>query len=69
MPLRVTKAFHEGTVRVPVKKRAFGDSSSSVAHFFGFKLQVQKRLTRQIAENVSSLVDGDVMSEGKKMIL
>ncbi|KAK4771879.1 hypothetical protein SAY86_013654 [Trapa natans] len=33
----------------------------SVAHFFGFKLQVQKRLTRQIAENVSSLVGGDVM--------
>ncbi|KAK4768207.1 hypothetical protein SAY87_003348 [Trapa incisa] len=33
----------------------------SVVHFFSFKLQVQERLTRQIAETVSSLVGGDVM--------
>lgn len=33
----------------------------SVVHFHGFKLQVQERLTRQIAETVSSLLGGDVM--------
>ncbi|CAL1363732.1 unnamed protein product [Linum trigynum] len=33
----------------------------SIVHFYGFKLQVQERLTRQIAEVVSSLVGGDVM--------
>ncbi|CAI0561157.1 unnamed protein product [Linum tenue] len=33
----------------------------SIVHFYGFKLQVQERLTRQIAETVSSLVGGDVM--------
>ncbi|KAJ8749280.1 hypothetical protein K2173_018760 [Erythroxylum novogranatense] len=33
----------------------------SVVHFYGFKLQVQERLTRQIAETVSSLLGGDVM--------
>ncbi|GMP48611.1 hypothetical protein CsSME_00015906 [Camellia sinensis var. sinensis] len=33
----------------------------SIVHFHGFKLQVQERLTRQIAETVSSLLGGDVM--------
>ncbi|KAJ0054207.1 hypothetical protein Pint_01500 [Pistacia integerrima] len=33
----------------------------SIVHFYGFKLQVQERLTRQIAETVSSLLGGDVM--------
>ncbi|KAF5470231.1 hypothetical protein F2P56_010756 [Juglans regia] len=33
----------------------------SIVHFYGFKLQVQERLTRQIAETVSSLFGGDVM--------
>lgn len=33
----------------------------SIVHFYGFKLQVQERLTRQIAETVSSVVGGDVM--------
>ncbi|XP_059626246.1 GTP cyclohydrolase 1 [Cornus florida] len=33
----------------------------SVVHFHGFKLQVQERLTRQIAETVSSILGGDVM--------
>lgn len=33
----------------------------SIVHFLGFKLQVQERLTRQIAENVSLLVGKDVM--------
>lgn len=33
----------------------------SVVHFYGFKLQVQERLTRQIAETVSPLLGGDVM--------
>nr|DAD37107.1 TPA_asm: hypothetical protein HUJ06_007748 [Nelumbo nucifera] len=32
----------------------------SIVHFYGYKLQVQERLTRQIAETVSSLL-GDVM--------
>ncbi|GLU07969.1 hypothetical protein SLE2022_249060 [Rubroshorea leprosula] len=32
----------------------------SIVHFYGFKLQVQERLTRQIAETVSSIL-GDVM--------
>lgn len=33
----------------------------SIVHFHGFKLQVQERLTRQIAETVSLLVGKDVM--------
>ncbi|KAJ6710974.1 GTP CYCLOHYDROLASE I 1 [Salix koriyanagi] len=33
----------------------------SMVHFYGFKLQVQERLTRQIAETASSLLGGDVM--------
>ncbi|XP_044503070.1 GTP cyclohydrolase 1-like isoform X2 [Mangifera indica] len=33
----------------------------SVVHFYGFKLQVQERLTRQIAQTVSPLLGGDVM--------
>ncbi|KAM3683714.1 GTP cyclohydrolase 1 [Castanea sativa] len=33
----------------------------SIVHFYGFKLQVQERLTRQIAETVSPLLGGDVM--------
>ncbi|KAF5726571.1 GTP cyclohydrolase I [Tripterygium wilfordii] len=33
----------------------------SVVHFYGFKLQVQERLSRQIAQTVSSLLGGDVM--------
>lgn len=33
----------------------------SIVHFYGFKLQVQERLTRQIAETVSSVVGEDVM--------
>ncbi|KAF2292554.1 hypothetical protein GH714_025509 [Hevea brasiliensis] len=33
----------------------------SIVHFYGFKLQVQERLTRQIAETVASFLGGDVM--------
>ncbi|KAL0436190.1 UNVERIFIED_CONTAM: GTP cyclohydrolase 1 [Sesamum radiatum] len=33
----------------------------SVVHFYGFKLQVQERLTRQIAETVSTFLGEDVM--------
>ncbi|XP_017627384.1 GTP cyclohydrolase 1-like [Gossypium arboreum] len=33
----------------------------SIVHFYGFKLQVQERLTRQIAETVSSILGGDTM--------
>ncbi|KAK6163720.1 hypothetical protein DH2020_000584 [Rehmannia glutinosa] len=33
----------------------------SIVHFYGFKLQVQERLTRQIAESVSSFLGEDVM--------
>ncbi|XP_050205427.1 GTP cyclohydrolase 1 [Mercurialis annua] len=33
----------------------------SIVHFYGFKLQVQERLTRQIAETVASVLGGDVM--------
>uniref|UniRef100_A0A5B7A4H5 GTP cyclohydrolase 1 n=1 Tax=Davidia involucrata TaxID=16924 RepID=A0A5B7A4H5_DAVIN len=33
----------------------------SIVHFHGFKLQVQERLTRQIAETVSTLLGGDIM--------
>lgn len=33
----------------------------SIVHFFGFKLQVQERLTRQIAETVAPLLGGDVI--------
>ncbi|KAA8543538.1 hypothetical protein F0562_021716 [Nyssa sinensis] len=33
----------------------------SIVHFHGFKLQVQERLTRQIAETVSSVLGGDIM--------
>ncbi|RVW67191.1 GTP cyclohydrolase 1 [Vitis vinifera] len=33
----------------------------SIVHFYGFKLQVQERITRQVAETVSSLLGGDVI--------
>ncbi|KMT13436.1 hypothetical protein BVRB_4g083910 [Beta vulgaris subsp. vulgaris] len=33
----------------------------SIVHFYGFKLQVQERLTRQIAETVAPLVGGDII--------
>ncbi|KAL4394221.1 hypothetical protein AHAS_Ahas02G0130300 [Arachis hypogaea] len=33
----------------------------SIIHFYGFKLQVQERLTRQIAEAISPLLGGDVI--------
>ncbi|KAI3450825.1 hypothetical protein Pfo_007490 [Paulownia fortunei] len=33
----------------------------SIVHFYGFKLQVQERLTRQIAETVSSFLGEDIM--------
>ncbi|GMI66364.1 hypothetical protein like AT3G07270 [Hibiscus trionum] len=33
----------------------------SIVHFYGFKLQVQERLTRQIAETVSSISGRDTM--------
>ncbi|KAJ9543734.1 hypothetical protein OSB04_023441 [Centaurea solstitialis] len=33
----------------------------SIVHFHGFKLQVQERLSRQIAETVSPVLGGDVM--------
>ncbi|CAN8269561.1 unnamed protein product [Cochlearia groenlandica] len=33
----------------------------SIVHFYGFKLQVQERMTRQIAETMSPLVGGDVI--------
>ncbi|GAB4841459.1 GTP cyclohydrolase 1 [Ancistrocladus abbreviatus] len=33
----------------------------SIVHFYGFKLQVQERLTRQIAETVAPLLGGDIM--------
>nr|KJB22658.1 hypothetical protein B456_004G059200 [Gossypium raimondii] len=32
-----------------------------IVHFFGFKLQVQERLTRQIAEALSPILGGDIM--------
>ncbi|KDP45292.1 hypothetical protein JCGZ_15157 [Jatropha curcas] len=37
------------------------DFLQSIVHSYGFKLQVQERLTRQIAETVSSYLGGDVM--------
>ncbi|KAJ1427933.1 GTP cyclohydrolase I domain [Sesbania bispinosa] len=33
----------------------------SIVHFYGFKLQVQERLTRQIAETISPLLGGNVI--------
>ncbi|KAE8668764.1 GTP cyclohydrolase 1 [Hibiscus syriacus] len=33
----------------------------SIVHYYGFKLQVQERLSRQIAEAVSSITGGDTM--------
>ncbi|XP_027335660.1 GTP cyclohydrolase 1-like [Abrus precatorius] len=33
----------------------------SIVHFYGFKLQVQERLTRQIAETISPLLGGHVI--------
>nr|KYP35280.1 GTP cyclohydrolase 1 [Cajanus cajan] len=48
---------------VPSGQRVLGLSklSRSIVHFFGFKLQVQERLTKQIAETVSPLVGGNVI--------
>lgn len=33
----------------------------SIVNFYGFKLQVQERLTRQIAETIASILGGDVI--------
>ncbi|KAI4326372.1 hypothetical protein MLD38_031694 [Melastoma candidum] len=33
----------------------------SIVHFYGFKLQLQEKLTRQIAETVSPLLGGNIM--------
>ncbi|XP_021720116.1 GTP cyclohydrolase 1-like [Chenopodium quinoa] len=33
----------------------------SIVHFYGFKLQVQERFTRQVAETVAPLLGGDVI--------
>lgn len=33
----------------------------SIVHFYGFKLQVQERLTKQIAETISPLLGGNVI--------
>ncbi|KAI3926089.1 hypothetical protein MKW98_028225 [Papaver atlanticum] len=41
----------------PIKRSVL----QSIVHFFGCKLQVQERLSRQIAETVSSILGGDVM--------
>ncbi|XP_057484433.1 GTP cyclohydrolase 1-like [Actinidia eriantha] len=52
---------HIGYIRTegvdPIRKTLL----QSIVHFHGFKLQVQERLTRQIAETASSLLGGDVM--------
>ncbi|CAJ1949557.1 unnamed protein product [Sphenostylis stenocarpa] len=47
----VSKGFH------PIGKTFV----QSIVHFYGFKLQVQERLTKQIAETISSLVGKNVI--------
>ncbi|KHN23615.1 GTP cyclohydrolase 1 [Glycine soja] len=47
----IPKGFH------PVEKSLL----QSIVHFYGFKLQVQERLTKQIAETVSPLLGGNVI--------
>ncbi|XP_010682110.2 GTP cyclohydrolase 1 [Beta vulgaris subsp. vulgaris] len=42
---------------IPLRKAL----AQSIVHFYGFKLQVQERLTRQIAETVAPLVGGDII--------
>ncbi|RYQ88467.1 hypothetical protein Ahy_B09g095640 isoform B [Arachis hypogaea] len=48
---------------VPSGKRVLGLSklSRSIVHFYGFKLQLQEQLTRQIAETISPLLGGNVI--------
>ncbi|KAI3849276.1 hypothetical protein MKX03_001675 [Papaver bracteatum] len=41
----------------PIKRSVL----QSIVHFFGCKLQVQERLSRQIAETVSLILGGDIM--------
>jgi len=38
-----------------------GSILQSIVHFYGFKLQVQERLTKQIAETICPLVGGNVI--------
>ncbi|CAJ1949555.1 unnamed protein product [Sphenostylis stenocarpa] len=47
----ISKGFH------PIGKSFV----QSIVHFYGFKLQVQERLTKQIAETISSLVGKNVI--------
>ncbi|QCE04923.1 GTP cyclohydrolase I [Vigna unguiculata] len=47
----VSKGFH------PIEKTLL----QSIVHFYGFKLQVQERLTKQIAETISPLIGGNVI--------
>ncbi|WVZ17772.1 hypothetical protein V8G54_010754 [Vigna mungo] len=47
----ISKGFH------PIEKRLL----QSIVHFYGIKLQVQERVTKQIAETVSALIGGNVI--------
>ncbi|XP_027912745.1 GTP cyclohydrolase 1-like [Vigna unguiculata] len=47
----ISKGFH------PIEKTFL----QSIVHFYGFKLQVQERLTKQIAETISPLIGGNVI--------
>ncbi|XP_027905499.1 GTP cyclohydrolase 1-like [Vigna unguiculata] len=47
----VSKGFH------PIEKTLL----QSIVHFYGIKLQVQERLTKQIAETISPLIGGNVI--------
>ncbi|KAG2272652.1 hypothetical protein Bca52824_067207 [Brassica carinata] len=57
-----------GVVHIGYRAEGYDHKSSlmkSIVHFYGFKLQVQERMTRQIAETLSPLVGGDVIVVAK----
>ncbi|KAJ4886035.1 GTP cyclohydrolase 1 [Raphanus sativus] len=52
---------HVGYYRAEGSNSVASSLVKSIVHFYGFKLQVQERMTRQIAEKLSPLVGGDVI--------
>ncbi|KAL9228350.1 hypothetical protein vseg_003941 [Gypsophila vaccaria] len=54
-------AVHIGYFSGDEESRIEKSLLQSIVHFYGFKLQVQERLTRQIAETIAPLLGGDIM--------
>ncbi|KAH9621473.1 hypothetical protein KSS87_020514 [Heliosperma pusillum] len=52
---------HVGYFSSEEKSQTLKSIFQSIVHFYGFKLQVQERLTRQIAETMAPMLGGDII--------